>query len=262
MTSSNTGTLSPRKHTTLDDTITPPPLDGEGPLWLQIRRAIAHPIQSGEWPAGTRIPAEMLLTAFYKTSRMTVNKAIQSLAAEGLLQRRTKQGTIVTDRARDRPVMEVWDAADAVHRAGGRYGYRLLDSLQLDADDPRRSPFDVDPHTPVLLLSSLHLSNERPFQLEERLINLTAAPGIQHQRMAKISPGAWLLAHVPLTEVRHRITARAASAEIARYLEIEVGEACLVVERRTWNEEVPVTYGRFWYPGEDHSLEGAFRPSW
>ena len=42
------------------DLINPPPLDGEGPLWLQIRRAIAQAILSGEWTAGTRIPAELV----------------------------------------------------------------------------------------------------------------------------------------------------------------------------------------------------------
>ncbi|PZU79611.1 MAG: GntR family transcriptional regulator [Sphingomonas sp.] len=262
MKSSATTELSERKLSGSDEAVVPPPLDGDGPLWLQIRRAIAHPIQSGEWPAGTRIPPEMLLNEFYRTSRMTVNKAIQSLAAEGLVQRRTKQGTIVTDRARERPVMEVWDAADAVHRAGGRYSYRLLRSTRLGAGHPRRAPLGVDADTPVLSLSSLHLSNDLPFQLEERLINLAAVPGIVHQDLDKISPGAWLLAHVPLTEVRHRISARAASDEVAGHLRLEMGEACLVVERRTWNDAVPITYGRFWYPGEDHSLEGAFRPSW
>lgn len=193
---------------------------------------------------------------------MTVNKAVQSLAAEGLLTRRTKQGTIVTDRARERPVMEVWDPADTVHRAGGRYSYRLIESARLDPSDPLVGALGVEAGTPALHILCLHLSDDRPFQLEERLVNLAAAPGILRQPLSDISPGPWLLAHVPLTEVRHRISARGADARVAEHLAITPGEACLVVERRTWNERVPVTFGRFWYPGEDHSLEGAFRPSW
>ena len=79
-----------------------PALDGEGPLWLQIRRALALAILDGRWPAGTQVPPEQRLTEHYATSRMTVHKAIRSLASEGLVERRPKLGTLVTPRATER----------------------------------------------------------------------------------------------------------------------------------------------------------------
>lgn len=239
-----------------------PALDGEGPLWLQIRRALAQAILSGEWPAGTRVPPELALTDHYRTSRMTVNKAIQSLAAEGLVARRPKTGTLVTERARARPVLEIWDAADAVHREGGRYGYRLIETGLVAPDQPVRADLNVGPEAPVLHLQCIHLSNDRPFQLEERFVNVAAAPDIVRQPLTDISPGQWLLANVPWTEARHAISARGAPPEVAAQLGLEVGMACLVVERRTWNGDVPITLGQFWYPGDDHRLEGRFRPTW
>ncbi|NMN04875.1 MULTISPECIES: UTRA domain-containing protein, partial [unclassified Novosphingobium] len=75
-------------------------------------------------------------------------------------------------------------------------------------------------------------------------------------------PGPWLLANVPWTEARHRIIARGATAVVARHLGVPEGAPCLVVERRIWNGDVPVTFARLWYPGEDHALEGRFLPSW
>jgi GntR family histidine utilization transcriptional repressor len=239
-----------------------PPLDGEGPLWLQIRRSIALAILNGDWPAGTRIPPELVLTEHYNTSRMTVNKAVQSLATEGLLQRRTKVGTVVTERARERPVMEIWDAADSIRRDGRRYSYKLLECETVRGPSPLRALIDVDDETPLIRMRCLHSADNRPFQLVERLVNVDAAPQIGRQPLETISPGAWLLAHVPWTNARHSITARGADERIARHLAIEVGEACLIVERRTWNGDIPVTFGRFWHPGDDHRLEGNFRPSW
>ncbi len=239
-----------------------PPLDGEGPLWLQIRRSMAMAILTGEWPAGTRVPTELFLTSHYATARMTVNKALQSLAGEGLVERRPKIGTIVTARARERPVFEIWDAADAVHRIGGHYGYRLIECGMVAADSPVRADLDLAPHTPTIRMLCLHLSDERPFQLEERIINVDAAPKITCQPLEEVSPGLWLLANVPWTEARHAISARGASATVARHLALAENDACLVVERRTWNGDVPVTLGRFWHPGDNHSLEGRFRPSW
>lgn len=239
-----------------------PPLDGDGPLWLQIRRSLAQAILSGKWPAGTKVPAELALTEHYATSRMTVNKALQSLVSEGLVERRTKTGTVVTARARERPVLEIWDAADAVRRIGGRYSYRLLECGMLEAGAPARAELGLDDETPALWMLCLHLSDDRPFQLEERLVNVKAAPKITCQPLETVSPGQWLLANIPWTTAKHVISARAANPRIADILAIEHGDACLVVERRTWNDEVPVTLGRFWYPGDDHALEGNFRPSW
>lgn len=239
-----------------------PPLDGEGPLWLQIRRSMAMAILTGEWPAGTRVPTELFLTSYYSTSRMTVNKAIQSLAGEGLVERRPKIGTVVTGRARERPVFEIWDAADTVRQIGGHYSYRLLECGMVAAVSPERTKLAVDAGTPVIRMMCLHLSDGRPFQLEERLINVDAAPKITCQPLEDVSPGQWLLANVPWTEARHAISARGATPMIAEHLAIDPGVACLVVERRTWNGTVPVTLGRFWYPGDDHSLEGQFHPSW
>jgi GntR family histidine utilization transcriptional repressor len=239
-----------------------PELDGDGPIWLQIRRSLALAILTGDWPAGTRVPGEISLTHHYATSRMTVNKAIQSLAAEGLVERRQRTGTVVTARARERPVIEIWDAADAVRREGRRYGYRLLACGMLDAGAPARADLPTEGDAPMIQMLCLHLSDDIPFQLEERLINVEAAPRITCQPLENVSPGSWLLANVPWTQAQHRISALGAPAEVARHLAIAKGGACLVVERRTWNDRVPVTLGRFWHPGGDHALEGQFRPSW
>src|SRR5258706_874165 len=247
---------------TKTEAVNVPSLDGEGPLWLQIRRSLASSILNGDWPAGTRVPAEMLLTEHYATSRMTVNKAIQSLAAEGLVERRPKTGTVVTALARERPVMEIWDAADAVRRIGGHYGYRLLECGMVPAESLFRDELRVQSKAAMIRMLCLHLSNDRPFQLEERLINVEAAPKITCQPLEDVSPAQWLLAHVPWTEAKHSISARDANAVAAGHLELDPGAACLVVERRTWNGDIPVTLGRFWYPGNEHSLEGRFRPSW
>jgi GntR family histidine utilization transcriptional repressor len=233
-------------------------LDGEGPVWLQIRRALAQPILSGAWPPGTRIPGEIDLTAHFGASRMTVNKAIQSLANEGLLRRRRKVGTVVSARAQARPSLEIWDAADLVAREGGVYAYRLLEQAPLGPDPDRRALIALGPEAPVLWIRALHLSDGAPFQLEERLIHVDAAPGVADQPLETVSPTAWLLAHVPWTEAEHAISAAAARADVAEVLEIAPGAPCLVVERRTWNGPVPITFARLWRPGDRHRLVGRY----
>lgn len=238
-----------------------PRLDGEGPIWQQIRRALADPILNGKWPAGTRIPTEAELTERFGASRMTVSKALQKLVSDGLVQRRRKVGTLVAERALERPVFEIWDIAELVARNGAVYAYKLLECRKLGPDPERRELLGVTQRTPLLWMRSMHLSDGTPIQLEERLININAAPNITCQPLETQSPSHWLLAQVPWTDAEHKIFAREAPAEVAAELQVRPGTACLVVDRRTWNQSVPVTLARLWHPDSRHNLVGHFRPA-
>ena len=238
-----------------------PALNGDGPIWQQIRRALADPILNGQWPPGTRIPTEALLTKKFGISRMTVSKAVQQLVADGLVQRRRKVGTLVAERALERPVFEIWDIADLVTRNGEVYAYRLIECRKLGPDAERRELLGVSARTPLLWMRCMHLSNSKPIQLEERLINIDAAPNITCQPLEIQGPGSWLLSQVAWTDAEHKISAREAPAEIAAELQINPGTACLVVDRRTWNESTPVTLARLWHPDSRHNLVGHFRPA-
>jgi GntR family histidine utilization transcriptional repressor len=74
------------------------------------------------------------------------------------------------------------------------------------------------------------------------------------------APGTWLLGHVPWTDARHRISAMAASAMVARQLRISEGGACLQIERWTWRNGVPVTFVRQVFPGDRYDLVEDFTP--
>jgi GntR family histidine utilization transcriptional repressor len=238
-----------------------PRLDGDGPMWQQIRRALADPILNGKWPPGTRIPTEILLTEQFGSSRMTVSKAMQMLVADGLVQRKPKVGTLVAERAQERPVFEIWDIAQLVERNGGVYEYKLLECRKLGPDPDRRELLGVSLRTPLLWMRCMHLSDNKPIQLEERLINIEAAPNITCQPLETQGPSNWLLSHVPWTDAEHKISARAAPAEVAAELQVKVGTACLVVDRRTWNQSTPVTLARLWHPDSRHNLVGHFKPA-
>ena len=139
-----------------------PALDGAGPIWQQIRRALADPILNGQWPPGTRIPTETALTEKFCASRMTVNKALQTLVADGLVQRRRKVGTLVAERAQERPVFEIWDIAKLVARNGGKYAYQLLECRKLGPDLERRELRGVSVRTPTLWMRCMHPPKSRP----------------------------------------------------------------------------------------------------
>ncbi|HVJ52913.1 MAG TPA: UTRA domain-containing protein [Aliidongia sp.] len=233
-------------------------LDGIGPLWQQIQRAIARPILNGAWQAGTRVPSELDLMTRFGAARMTVHRALRNLAGEGLVARRRRAGTVVAVVPPERPVFEIWDIAAEIEASGSAYGFDLIERHEVPADDPRRALLAVGPTDGLLALTVRHRADDRPVQLEERLINLTAAPQALDETFEPMPPGRWLLRTIDWTEAEHAISAGGAPAGIARPLDIEPDTACLIVERRTWNGAMPVTFARLWHPGDTRRLIGRF----
>ena len=125
--------------------------------------------------------------------------------------------------------------------------------------DPRERALLAMPAGKLLAISCLHRADDRPFALEERLINLEEVPQARDADFAPDGPGSWLLAHVPWTDARHRITAIAAKGPIAERLGLAVGSACLSVERWTWRTEQRITYVPADLSGGSVRVDGRFR---
>src|SRR5690606_38596219 len=65
--------------------------------WEDLRETIGARIRAREWPPGALIPAEAQLAADYGVARATVNRALQSLAEDGVIERRKRAGTRVAE---------------------------------------------------------------------------------------------------------------------------------------------------------------------
>jgi GntR family histidine utilization transcriptional repressor len=227
-------------------------------LHRRIRAEIEQRILSGEWRPGDRIPFEHELMAQYDCARMTVNKAIASLAEAGLIVRRRRAGSFVAQPRIHSVLIEIPDVQADIKARGEQYGLRLLSRR-------RRRPIGSRPDEKVLAgsgdllaLRCLHLANGRPFALEDRLISLASVPDAEHIDFSAESPGTWLLSHVPWTQAEHRISAINADADTARSLDIDPGAACLALERQTWRASEHITHVRQIFPGTHYDLIARF----
>jgi GntR family histidine utilization transcriptional repressor len=218
-------------------------------------------ILSGEWPPGRRIPFEHELSAQYACSRMTVNKALTQLAQSGLIERRRKVGSFVTRPPSRSAVLEIPDVKAEVVALGLAYRFEISSRRRRRATRADATRLEGISTAPLLDVTCRHWAGERPFCLEERLINLIVAPDAATEAFAETAPGSWLLARAPWTTAEHRIRARAADARRAALLCVAEGTPCLAIERRTWTGEVAITHVRLTYPGEAHELVARFSPS-
>jgi len=230
-------------------------------LYQRIRDDIEARIMSGEWPPGHRVPFEHELMAEYGCSRMTVNKVLSTLAANGLITRRRRAGSIVAEPSKERAVLEIQDFALEAARTGTIYRFKILRRTiePLDAAGAQRTGLPLG--TEMLCLTTLHLMDEVPGAYEQRLIHLATVPEAADEKFAKDPPGTWLLRRVPWTDAEHVVRAVNADGVLAKRLQIQTGAACLVLERRTWQAGAFVTEARITYPGDRHHLVGRFSPA-
>lgn len=230
-------------------------------LSQRILNDIRDKIVSGAWPPGHRIPFEHELTVEYGVSRMTVNKALSQLAATGLIERRRRSGSFVRRPRSQAAVLEIHDIRAEVEALGLTYRYELTTRQERtghDGDSEFLGP--ARPKT-VLEIAGMHFADDQPFCTEERLINLDAVPEASKEPFVAEPAGPWLVGHVPWSSAEHRISATSADAKTADALDIAKGAPCLVVERRTWSADFPVTHVRFTYPAESHAVVARFEPT-
>jgi GntR family histidine utilization transcriptional repressor len=231
------------------------------PRYVEIRRALASRIMSGDWRPGHRVPSEHELMAQYRCSRMTVNKALSALASSGLIIRKRRSGTFVASPQSQETVLEIHDIQAEVTARGQDYRHLVLSRRVRKATRKEIERLAIDPAARVLALLVLHYASELPFVLEDRLISLATVPEAEAEEFDSSPPGTWLLAHIPWTQAEHTIRAESADEILAAKLGVDAGAACLVVERKTWRAGSPVTWVRLCYPGDRHQLVARFAPA-
>ncbi len=176
-------------------------------LHQRILREIEERILSGALRPGDRIPSEHELADQYGCSRMTINKAITQLAKAGLPRAPAPRWHLRAAAAGD------LGGAGGAHRGerGGGTGPAVsLRAHRLSQRQATREECDrleLASGAEVLAITCLHRAGDRPFCLEERLINPAAIGDSPALDVERVSPGAWLLEHVPWRVAEHAIVA-------------------------------------------------------
>ncbi|MEP7453961.1 UTRA domain-containing protein [Phyllobacterium sp. SB3] len=225
-----------------------------------MRSDIERRILSGEWAPGYRIPIERELMETYGCARMTVNKALVALVASGLIERRRRAGSFVSQPLVQSAVIEISDVRAEVEAVGQVYSIEILSRRQRTSTVADMKRLDIQTPRPVLAVLCRHLAGKRVHAFEDRLIDLVSVPDAAGLTFEKDPPGTWLREHVPWSEAENRISALNADSALSAHLGVKEGAACLQVERSTWRGTKPITAVRMYYPGDTYRLIAHFSP--
>ncbi len=229
------------------------------PAYTRVKDHIRARIGSGEWRPGDAVPSESQLMQQFAISRMTANRALRELAAEGLVSRVRGSGTRVAELHRISSRLVVRDIHEEVTERGHVHATRVLLSQEEKANSGLGASLGLRTGARVFHTVLVHSENGQPIQYEDRYVNPQAAPDYLGTDFAATSPTLHLLQHAPLTEASYTIEACLPTAAEAKALAIRVAEPCLVMLRRTVSGAHVASVARLLYPGSRYSFSGNFQ---
>lgn len=230
------------------------------PRYQQLKDRIIDRIANGSLAAGDRVPSENELVAAEGVSRMTANRALKELTAEGYVERVAGSGTFVAEPTARSDALVVRNIADEVAERGHDYRAEVLGLWRQKANGRTADALELPPGADVLHVRVVHHENELPIQLEDRYVVADFAPELLEQDFEQQTPSAYLTGIAPLQDAEHVLRAEMPSREIRAALAMPEHEPCLTIHRRTWSEGRPVTWGRFYHPGARFELTGRYTP--
>jgi len=229
------------------------------PLYQQVKHHVLGLIADGSLAAGARVPSEQDLVHTLGVARMTANRALRELAAQGVIVRVAGVGSFVAEEKPRSTLLHIANIAEEIRQRGHAHRFALIDMQAVAASPDVADALGLPPQARVFHLSGVHFENDIPVQLENRYVNPHVAPDFLDQDFGRELPSAWLVRTVPYDQIEHVVDATLPTPEQARWLRMPVNQPCLVLTRRTWRGSAVVTWVHCMHPATRYRLGSRFR---
>ncbi|MEM9579326.1 MAG: GntR family transcriptional regulator [Pseudomonadota bacterium] len=207
---------------------------GDGPRYLQLRRRLSEGVDNGLLKAGSSLPPEREIAAITDMSRVTVRKAIQALAEDGIIVQKQGSGSFV---ASDAPQIEqslsrLTSFSEDMSRRG-----MASSSVWLERGVFMPSPDEVlalalAPDASVSRIGRLRIADDKPMAIERASLSTDMLPNplIVETSLYDVLEQS---GHRPVRALQ-KISAINLGEDNARLLGVTPGEAGLRIERTSY----------------------------
>jgi GntR family transcriptional regulator len=227
------------------------------PKYHQVYLVLREQLADGRFAAG--LPGELNLTKEFGVARVTVRRALERLAQEGLIERSRGRGTVAlkpgarpgSAKPPAQQRAQLTGLLENIVNMGLRTRVTVLDCQVQPATEAVARELQLPAATPVQKAVRLRATAEGPLSHITTFVPQALAQGFGRRELAR-RPLLLLLeaAGVEFGRVRQVISARLADAAVARALAVDVGSALLAVNRLIYDtQDRPVQW-----------LQGLYRP--
>ena len=229
------------------------------PIYKQVKVFICTKIKKGEWIAGDPVPSESALMHQFGVSRMTVNRALRELMAEGVVRRVQGSGTFVAKIDQVSSKLEIRDIQEEIKDRGHVHSKEIIFAGHTKANKALANCFNLPFKSLLFHTIMVHFENGVPLQFEDRYVNPNLAPDYLSVDFSKTTPTRHLLDVVPVTSASYSIEAVLPNEMEAQHLKIKTSQPCLVMVRTTASSDQVASLARLIYPASRYSFKGAFQ---
>lgn len=219
---------------------------GGEPLYKQIADFIRQKVDDGVWEVGYQIPTEMKLCQQFGVSRITVVKALERLAEEGVLVREQGKGTFVSLPELSSESMELLSFTEEMKRKGKSPGSIVLSKGCLRPPKGVQQRLKIGSEEKVLAIKRLMMADAIPIGIQTSYLPVTLFPDLINYVTDNISLYSVLREQYGTIITQAIETYRAVQLDVEEkeLLEIELTETGFSVERLSFDGEQPVEFVR------------------
>ncbi|MCP4167861.1 MAG: GntR family transcriptional regulator [Chloroflexi bacterium] len=213
------------------------------PLHHQLELFLRHGIESGLFPPHSTLPTEQELQDYFHLSRTPIRQALAKLSAEGLIDRRRSQGTVVLPSPFEEHLNSLTTFTQEVQRKGLIPGSRMLEFKRIPANAEDMRSLDLPEASDVFYVRRLRSINSEPFGILTAHVPVSITPLLAASDFAELGPQQsiyYVMEHIyKIKPVRASETFRAVSLdwEDAELLRLPPHTAVLMRSRVTFDPD-------------------------
>lgn len=219
------------------------------PIYIQIHDQIKKDVEEGIWKVGDRLPSERTLAEKFKVSRMTLRQAIQTLADEGILERKIGSGTYVARKKVQEKMTGTTSFTDIMLSQGRVPSSRTISYYIAKPTSSEMEKLEIGEQEQIIRMERIRFADSVPICFEiasipYKLINQFSKREVTNSFYKTLeTKGSRKIGHAKQT-----ISAMLASEQIADYLRIKKGDAILRLRQISYFEnKQPFEYVRTQY---------------
>lgn len=220
----------------------------------KVKQHLQREITEGYYEAGDKLPSEKRLCEYFDVSRVTIRHALHNLEAEGLIGRKQGVGAFVKDLNVKTNLVRLTDFSEDMKLAGLESSSRLISLKKVDPIKEVNEILNLRPDMKLIQADRVRLGSGRPIAFDITWLppgygQLLFDEDLTTQTIYKIIEEKY---EIPIEAGSYRITAANASEYVAKYLEMEVNQAVLQIDRcsRTTGNKKVYFQKRYYNPNE------------
>ncbi|GAB4365646.1 MAG: GntR family transcriptional regulator [Spirochaetales bacterium] len=235
------------------------------PIYQQLNKILRELIASEKYKVGDKFMTERMICELYNVSRVTANKALSSLVAEGLLQFKKGVGTFVRSKPKEDPSPSIASFTLNTKAAGMVPSSKVLEFQLVPAREVESEVLDVlelAPGEEVFRLQRLRFADDIPMVLERRYVRARFCPELQKEQAEGSLYDVFIQKYkLNFTGSEETIQAVTLGEEESKLLGVEQGKAAFLITAVGYiDNSTPLWFERTLYRPDGMAFRCQVRP--